>query len=171
MMSAAQIFCVEDGEDVDLISKQPAHNGSNRVGAGGTNTRSSTARNSHTFHTRAPAAPLSTIASPKMIALTHQLPVIRIPVNSVRLHKSDSFTEPATVSGGFIKVSVSSTGDFAIVAGTERVQQVFDLSTGLVVSKHHSIAAAHTYTYTYARDISPTLIRSPPLYLTLLHQH
>ncbi|TPX29985.1 hypothetical protein SeLEV6574_g08658 [Synchytrium endobioticum] len=79
-----------------LISKQPVHNGSNRVGAGGANTRSSTARNSHTFRTRAPAAPLSTIASPKMIALTHQLPVIRIPVNSVWLYKSDPLTEPAT---------------------------------------------------------------------------
>ncbi|TPX40849.1 hypothetical protein SeLEV6574_g06375 [Synchytrium endobioticum] len=133
MMSAAQIFCVGDGVDVDLISKQPAHNGSNRVGAGGTNTRSSTARNSHTFHTRAPAAPLSTIASPKMIALTHQLPVIRIPVNSVRLYKSDPLTEPSTDSGGFIKVSVSPTGGFAVVAGTDRILRVFDWSTGLVV--------------------------------------
>ncbi|TPX38777.1 hypothetical protein SeLEV6574_g07634 [Synchytrium endobioticum] len=77
------------------ISKQPVHNGSNRVGAGGTSTRSSTARNSHTFHTRAPAIPLSTIKTSKMIALSHQLPVIRIPGNSVRLYKSDPLTEPA----------------------------------------------------------------------------
>ncbi|TPX48156.1 hypothetical protein SeLEV6574_g02186 [Synchytrium endobioticum] len=107
-----------------LISKQPVHNGSNRVGARGTSSRSSTARNSHTFRTRAPAAPLSTIASPKMIALTHQLPVIRIPVNSVRLYKSDPLTEPATDSGGFIKVSVSPTRDFAVVAGTDRILRV-----------------------------------------------
>ncbi|TPX30056.1 hypothetical protein SeLEV6574_g08640, partial [Synchytrium endobioticum] len=46
----------------------------------------------------APAAPLSTIASPKMIALTHQLPVIRIPVNSVRLYKSDPLTELEAIS-------------------------------------------------------------------------
>ncbi|TPX29959.1 hypothetical protein SeLEV6574_g08670, partial [Synchytrium endobioticum] len=124
-----------DMEGHGRISKQPVHNGSNRFGAGGTSTRSSTARNSHTFHTRAPATPLSTIKTSKMIALSHQLPVIRIPGNSVRLYKSDPLTEPAIDSGGFIKISMSPTGDFAVVAGTDRILRVFGWSTGLVVSK------------------------------------
>ncbi|TPX47583.1 hypothetical protein SeLEV6574_g02585 [Synchytrium endobioticum] len=35
----------------------------------------------------------------------------------------------------FIKFFVSPTGDFAVIAGTDQILRIFDLSTGLVVSK------------------------------------
>ncbi|TPX50872.1 hypothetical protein SeMB42_g02099 [Synchytrium endobioticum] len=38
-------------------------------------------------------------------------------------------------SGRFIKFFVSPTGDFAVIAGTDQILRIFDLSTGLVVSK------------------------------------
>ncbi|TPX40751.1 hypothetical protein SeMB42_g05882, partial [Synchytrium endobioticum] len=67
----------------------------NRVGAGNTSTRSSTARNSHTIHTRTPAASLSTIASPKMIALSHQLPVIRVRIADTN-HRWSAYSRPSS---------------------------------------------------------------------------
>ncbi|TPX48599.1 hypothetical protein SeLEV6574_g01958 [Synchytrium endobioticum] len=50
----------------------------------------------------------------------------------------NSKTSPPTdinVEMKFIKVSVSPTGDFAVVADTDRILRVFDLSTGLIVPR------------------------------------
>ncbi|TPX35368.1 hypothetical protein SmJEL517_g02222 [Synchytrium microbalum] len=53
----------------------------------------------------------------------------------VRMYKPDLVNDPPSDSGGFIKVAMSPTGSFAVVAGTDRVLRVFDLATGIVVAR------------------------------------